>query len=492
MKELRKLNKIRKKSGPARSPGLSDEVIARFAKTDTTLSEAVDSAFENYKRLGKEYSDLLKFPEAELIKTLQDGYLNFYEPETVSPYVPLSAKGPWIVTSTGAVIYDTGGYGMLGLGHDPDPVREALSKPYMMANIMTPSFCQHRFLQKLKDNIGTKRTGGCPFDKFVCINSGSEACAVAARISDAHAKIVTDPGGRYDGWPIKFLSLKGSFHGRTTLPARVSHSTRKLYQVLATYRYLDDLLTVEPNDVDGLKETFDRATAEGIYIEVMFMEPVMGEGDPGKAITPEFYNAAREITKEHGTFLVVDSIQACFRTHGVLSIVDYPGFENSEAPDMETFSKGLNAGQFPVSVLALRQEAADCYKPGIYGNTMTGNPRAMETAGAVLDSMTKSLAKNIKDRGAEFVTKLELLQKEFGSMVTKVQGTGLLVSLELDPDIPVVGFTGVETAMRTHGVNVIHGGTNSLRYTPHFAMRSEEIDLVVDITRQSLEDFRVL
>lgn len=57
----------------------------------------------------------------------------------------------------------------------------------------------------------------------------------------------------------------------------------------------------------------------------MFVEPVMGEGDPGRALPPAFYAAARELTKAHGTVLMVDSIQAGLRAHGVLSIVDYPG-----------------------------------------------------------------------------------------------------------------------------------------------------------------------
>ena len=56
------------------------------------------------------------------------------------------------------------------------------------------------------------------------------------------------------------------------------------------------------------------------------MEPVMGEGNPGQAITPEFYARARELTEAHGALLLVDSIQAGLRTHGVLSICDYPGF----------------------------------------------------------------------------------------------------------------------------------------------------------------------
>jgi adenylyltransferase/sulfurtransferase len=37
----------------------------------------------------------------------------------------------------------------------------------------------------------------------------------------------------------------------------------------------------------------------------------------------------------------------------VLSFVDYPGMEGIAAPDMETYSKALNAGQYPLSVLAV-------------------------------------------------------------------------------------------------------------------------------------------
>jgi hypothetical protein len=40
--------------------------------------------------------------------------------------------------------------------------------------------------------------------------------------------------------------------------------------------------------------------------------------------------------------------------------------------------------------------------------------------------------------------------------------------------------------MRIHGVSVVHGGENSLRYTPHFAMTSAEVDLLVEATREAI------
>ena len=52
---------------------------------------------------------------------IQSGLVNFYAHDAVNPYVSLAARGPWIITTKGAVIHDNGGYGMLGFGHVPAP-----------------------------------------------------------------------------------------------------------------------------------------------------------------------------------------------------------------------------------------------------------------------------------------------------------------------------------------------------------------------------------
>jgi acetylornithine/succinyldiaminopimelate/putrescine aminotransferase len=214
---------------------------------------------------------------------------------------------------------------------------------------------------------------------------------------------------------------------------------------------------------------------------------VMGEGNPGAAITPEFYAEARRLTREYGALMLVDSIQAGLRAHGVLSIIDYPGFQEQEAPDMETYSKALNGGQYPLSVLAMNEHAAGLYRKGAYGNTMTANPRALDVACAVLDILTEDLRQNIRDRGRECLEKLQALQAEMGDRITGVQGTGLLFSVGLDSRrFKSYGTRSLEEYMRLRGINVIHGGENSLRYTPHFRITSEEIDLMIDATRDAL------
>ena len=483
---LAPLAPLRAHAGTRRTQGLDDATLVRFAANHPELAQAIDAAAAEYARVRAEFADLLDLDEDAQIRAVQGGYVNFYSMDAVNPYVALAARGPWIVTLKGAVLHDSGGYGMLGLGHTPDAVIAAMARPQAMANIMTPNLSQLRFDRAMRKEIGHTRGGG-PYTKFLCLNSGSESVSLAARIADVNTKLMTDPGARHAGRAIKRIVVKGSFHGRTERPALYSDSSRKTYlQHLASFRGEDTLLTVEPYDIDQLKQLFADAETNHWFIEAMFLEPVMGEGDPGRSVPPAFYAAARELTKAHGSLFLVDSIQAGLRANGVLSIVDYPGFETLEAPDMETYSKALNAAQYPLSVLAVGEKAEKLYRAGTYGNTMTTNPRALDVAVAVLEQFTPALRNNIRERGKEAIAKLEALKAELGGLITKVQGTGLLFSCELAPQFKGYGVGSTEEWLREHGMGVIHGGANSLRFTPHFMVDSEEIDLLVSMVKRAL------
>ncbi|MEO5629367.1 MAG: aminotransferase class III-fold pyridoxal phosphate-dependent enzyme [Thermomonas sp.] len=474
--------------GNARTSGLTDDLILDYAGRHPQLGEAIDAAVVEFERVRTEFPELLVLDEDAQTIAIQAGFVNFYSHDAANPYVALAARGPWIVTMKGAVVYDTGGYGMLGLGHTPEAVIAAMTTPQVMANIMTPNVSQLRFTNAMRAEIGQTRNG-CPYSAFLCLNSGSESVSLAARIVDANAKTMTDAGARHAGKAIKRVVVKGSFHGRTDKPALYSDSTRKTYLAhLASYRDESSVISVPPYDTDALRKVFVEAEANGWFIEAMFLEPVMGEGDPGRSVPVPFYELARELTRSHGSLLLVDSIQAGLRATGYLSIVDYPGFETSDAPDMETYSKALNAGQYPLSVLAVTESTAAIYKRGLYGNTMTANPRALDVACAVLGQLTPALRANIKQRGEQALTMLEALKDESEGRITKVQGTGLLFSCELAAGYKGYGTDSTEEWMREHGIGVIHGGENSLRFTPHFAVEEDELALVVTMVKRALQE----
>ena len=472
--------------GKARTTGLEDAIVLDFAARDAQLGDAIAAAATEYARIRAEFPELLDLDEDAQAREVQAGFINFYAADAANPYVALTARGPWIVTLKGAVLYDTGGYGMLGLGHSPEAVIAAMAKPQAMANIMTPNVSQLRFTRAMRKEIG-QTAGGCPYTAFMCLNSGSESVSLASRIIDANAKTLTDAGARHAGKAIKRLVVKGAFHGRTERPALYSDSSRKTYiQHLASFRGEDSVVTVAPYDEAALRKVFSDADANGWFIEAMFLEPVMGEGDPGRSVPVAFYNLARELTAAHGSLLLVDSIQAGLRATGYLSIVDYPGFEGITAPDMETYSKALNAGQYPLSVVAVNARAADIYKRGLYGNTMTANPRALDVACTVLGQLTPALRTNIQQRGRDAIALLEALKAELGGPITKVQGTGLLFSCELTKDFKGYGAGSTEEWMREHGIGVIHGGENSLRFTPQFAVTEDEMKLVVSMVKRAI------
>ncbi|MDZ4813880.1 MAG: aminotransferase class III-fold pyridoxal phosphate-dependent enzyme [Pseudomonadota bacterium] len=487
MNAMQKLQTMRQSGGQIRTAGLDDATIMQFLSHDTQLVAAIDAAHAAFVALQAEMPELLELDESAQIHLMQEGFINFYSDDAINPYVALAGRGPWVITLKGGVVHDSGGYGMLGFGHTPERVLAAMSRPQVMANVMTPNLGQLRLTRALRAELGHTR-GGCPYTKFLCLNSGSESVSLACRIADVNAKLMTDPGGRYAGRTIKRMAMKGAFHGRTERPSIYSDSSRKAYtQHLASFRNEDSLITIDPYSIEQLRKAFADADANGWFIEALFLEPVMGEGDPGRAVPPAFYAVARELTRAHGALLLIDSIQAGLRAHGVLSVIDYPGYEGLEAPDMETYSKALNAGQYPLSVLAVNERTAGLYRKGVYGNTMTTNPRAMDVACAVLADLTPQIRANIRQRGQEFLDKLNALSKELpAGMITGVQGTGLLFSCELGKQFKCYGAGSTEEFMRERGFGVIHGGINSLRFTPHFEITSAEVDLIITGVRQAL------
>jgi acetylornithine/succinyldiaminopimelate/putrescine aminotransferase len=96
----------------------------------------------------------LQLSEKELIDYIQSDFVNFYEADAVNPYVALAAAGPWLITTHGAVLHDSGGYGMIGFGQTPKKILEAMSRHHVMANIMTPNFSQKRLTERLNKEIG--------------------------------------------------------------------------------------------------------------------------------------------------------------------------------------------------------------------------------------------------------------------------------------------------------------------------------------------------
>ena len=272
-----------------------------------------------------------------------DGWCALYPSAARQPYVALAAQGPWIGTTAGGVVYDVGGYGMLGWGHNPRFLKGALSADHVQANIMTPSVHQREFMRALRGHIAhTAERGAAPYTSFVALNSGSEGVSFALRMARV---------GRHGDGPEAWVRMSNSFHGRTDMPALMSASSDAAYRrgIGGWADAAPRVETVAYNDVAAVDRAFARLRDEGFAVRAAIAEPVQGEGAPGLPMTREFYAALREASSAHGAALIVDSVQAGIRAQGCLSVVDYPAFAGLAPPDMEVFSKAIHGGQYVVS-----------------------------------------------------------------------------------------------------------------------------------------------
>jgi 4-aminobutyrate aminotransferase-like enzyme len=155
MSIIERLHEMRNAGGKALTRGLPDDVVVAFAARDPRLGEAITVAFSEFRKLCKERPDLVAMDEAGQIRDVQSDFVNFYADDAVNPFVGLAGRGAWLVTLKGAVLYDAGGYGMLGFGHNPREVLEAINQPHLMANIMTPQVSQKKFTNRLRREIGS-------------------------------------------------------------------------------------------------------------------------------------------------------------------------------------------------------------------------------------------------------------------------------------------------------------------------------------------------
>jgi len=239
--------------------------------------------------------------------------------------------------------------------------------------------------------------------------------------------------------------------------------------------------TVRINDFSDLLGKVIKILNDGYLLDAIIMEPVMGEGNPGFGLTPEYYNLVRKLSLDLNSLFIIDSVQAGIRTNGCLSVIDYPGFNDVEPPDMEIFSKAINSGYYPLSVLAMKDEVSKIYEVGTYGNTMCANPKALDIGYETLNRLTPEVSENIIIQGNNFKSMLIDLKNKYPDIITDVTGTGLLIAAHINKKYPVVGDNNLEMKCRYNGLNVIHGGENALRFTPYFLINENEIKLIRNI-----------
>jgi adenosylmethionine-8-amino-7-oxononanoate aminotransferase len=183
----------------------------------------------------------------------------------------------------------------------------------------------------------------------------------------------------------RFVALDSAFHGETlgaTALGGVPVFRRPFASVVLDCVHL-------PVDSGGPARAFATLAAllerDGQRIAAVVLEPIVQAAGGMRFYDPELLRAARELTRRHDVFLVIDEVFTGFGRTGPFWALDQVGIE----PDLMCVAKGLSGGLLPFAATLATERLFEGFlgEPGrafFYGHTFAGNPLGARVALEVL------------------------------------------------------------------------------------------------------------
>jgi len=296
-----------------------------------------------------------------------------------------------------------------------------------------------------------KRTG---YSKVFFGNSGAEANECAIKIAKKYA---FDKGSK----SAKFVSLNGSFHGRTvaTLTATGQEKFHTPFEPgTFSYQY------VEPADIEAVKAAVDAETC-GVLLEV-----IQGEG----GVFPleiEYVREVRRLCDEQDVLLIIDEVQTGMGRTGKFLAQEWYGVK----ADIVTLAKALGGG-VPIGACLVNEKAAAAFGPGDHGSTFGGNYLACAAGQYMVDAVDDTMLGKISRTGEYFMRKLKDLQQKYPGAITDVRGKGLLLAAQLSNGYDPMLF---KKRLLDKGFVIATAGRNCLRFLPPYLIEEKHVDALI-------------
>ncbi|MFW9906914.1 MAG: aspartate aminotransferase family protein, partial [Candidatus Thorarchaeota archaeon] len=299
-------------------------------------------------------------------------------------------------------------------------------------------------------------------------NSGAEAVESALKLARKFTK------------KFEFISLMGSFHGRTIGAISITgQSSKKKFDMgpfmtgvaFANPPYCYrcpfekeypgcDLLCAR-----SIENVIEYGTSKGVA--AFIAEPVMGEG--GIIVPPpEYFKVAKEILDHYDILFIADEVQSGFARTGKFFAIEH----FNVTPDLMTMAKGIADG-FPLGACITRSDIGTAFEPGDHFSSFGGNPISSAAALANIDFMiNKKLSDKAEEDGKYILKRLTELKDKY-EIIGDVRGKGLMIGIELVKDqvklIPAKDeTTKIRDYCRDNGLLIGAGGVKScvLRIQP--------------------------
>lgn len=366
------------------------------------------------------------------------------------------AKGTIVKDIEGKSYLDFGaGIGVCNLGHRHPfvqmAIEEQLQKYWHVSNL---------YHIPIQEDVGELLMKNSVGDYVFFCNSGAEA-------NEAAIKLARKATGK-----TKIITFKQSFHGRTfaTMSATGQEKIQQGFgPLLETFQY------VPYNDIEAAKKAIDSSTA------AVMLEVIQGEGGVIVA-NKSFLLALEEICQEKDIPLIIDEIQTGMGRTGKPFAYEHFGI----SPDIITVAKGLGNG-IPVGGMIAKKKYRDVFGPGSHGTTFGGNPLAMASAKAVLQTVFQSdFLEDVQKKGAYLLGKLK---ESLGnhSFIKEIRGKGLMIGIECYEEV-----SAIVQELIAKGLLTLNAGPNVIRLLPPLIVTKKEIDQAVELIVEVIENKKPL
>jgi len=168
--------------------------------------------------------------------------------------------------------------------------------------------------------------------------------------------------------------------------------------------------------------------------------------------------------------MVTDEIQTGLGRTGYMFAADHEEIR----PDMIVMGKALSGGMLPVSGVVGDDFIMKLMEPSDDGNTFNGNPLAMATSHAAIQTLVEEgMCENSKVMGALFKSELEKIQSP---LIKEVRGRGLFVGIEIKAE-EGIKVDGNHFAKMFFKHNILTKATHdqTVRLTPPLVINESEI-----------------
>lgn len=333
-------------------------------------------------------------------------------------------------------------------------------------------------------------------------SDGSSAVEVALKMAYQYHLQCETPRPR----KTKFMALGEAYHGDTLGSASVSgiarfHALFKplLFDVirgpLPDTRRLPAGTTSSDAAAVFLREIESLLTTHHEELAALVVEPIVQCAAGMVMHPPGFLRGLRELTREHGVFLIADEVAVGFGRTGTMFACQ----QEDVVPDFLCLGKGLSGGYLPISATITNSGVYDAFLGKAHeghtlhhGHTFSGNPLACAAALASLDVFDEeeTLA-NLPVKVARLKERLcELAEHPH---VAKTRQRGLIGALELTPDkasglpYPAAERRGWRVCRETLANGVwLRPLADVLYVIPPLAISLDELDQIMDTLAEAI------